>query len=100
MKNLITGKVEKKKILFSFTHLSIEGRIVSKEQVAQSSRFQKVYGKRGARVRSQSVDLEGYAVTVPHFSPHPYLLQLHKEFGFEDNKEFQLNVIDYFKGRK
>ena len=42
--------------------------------------------------------MEGYVVTVPHFSPHPYMLQLHKEFGFKDNKDFQeRGVFEYFK---
>ncbi len=98
MKNLITGKVEKKRISFNFIHQSVDGRIVSKEQAAQSARFRKVYAKYGgARMKSASMDMEGYAITVPHFSPHPYLLQLHKEFGFGSNKDFQLHVADYFK---
>jgi hypothetical protein len=51
----------------------------------------------GAQLKSASMDMEGYAITVPHFSPHPYMLQLRKEFGFAENKEFQLHVADYFR---
>lgn len=98
MKNLITGKVENKKIIFNFVHKPVQGRMVSKEHAAGSSRFKGVYEKYGgADMKAASMDMEGYAVTVPHFSPHPYLLQLHKEFGFENNKEFQLHVKDYFE---
>jgi hypothetical protein len=98
MINLVTGKVEKKRISFTFLQQSVEGRIVSKEQAATSARFKNVYDKYGgATMKSASMDMEGYAITVPHFSPHPYMLQLHKEFGFETNKEFQLKVADYFK---
>ncbi len=97
MLNLITGKVEKKNILFSFLHQDTTGRLVSKQQVMQSSRIKNVYERHGgAKIRAASVDMEGYAITVPHFSPHPYMLQLHKEFGFGDNKEFQEHVPDYF----
>ena len=48
-------------------------------------------------MKSSSIDMEGYAITVPHFSPHPYLLQLHAQFGFGSNRDFQEHVIDYFK---
>ncbi len=98
MKNLVTGKVEKKTISFGFIHQSLLGKIVSKEQAAMSSRFKNVYDKHGgAQVRSTSMDLEGYAITVPHFAPHPYMLQLHKEFGFVDSRTMQEHVPDYFK---
>ncbi|MFH1520383.1 MAG: hypothetical protein ABID61_01935 [Candidatus Micrarchaeota archaeon] len=96
--NLITGKVEKKKIAFSFVNQSVQGKIVSKEHAAASTRFKNVYDKySGASLKSGSMDMEGYAITVPHFSPHPYLLQLHEKFGFETNKELQLHVEDYFR---
>ena len=98
MKNLVTGKVEKKRVAFNFVQQPVQGRIVSKEQVTQSARFRKVYAKYGgAQMKSASIDMEGYAITVPHFSPHPYMLQLCRQFGYEDNKDFQLHVADYFK---
>jgi hypothetical protein len=99
MMNLITGRTERKSIAFGFVHQSVDGRIVSREQAAASSRFKNVYSKYagGSEMKAGSMDMEGYAITVPHFSPHPYMLQLHKEFGFETNKEFQLHVKDYFE---
>ncbi|MCI0504095.1 hypothetical protein L0Y65_05295 [Candidatus Micrarchaeota archaeon] len=98
MMNLVSGKVEKKRIAFTFIHQSVDGRIVSKEQAATSARFKNVYARYGgASMKSASMDMEGYAITVPHFSPHPYLLQLHSEFGYETNKEFQLHAADYFR---
>lgn len=98
MKNLISGAVEKKRIFFNFVHKPVEGRIVSKDRAARSARFKSVYSRfGGAQSKSASMDLEGYAITVPHFSPHPYLLQLKSEFGFSENKEFQLAVAGYFR---
>ncbi|MBU0532066.1 hypothetical protein KKB44_01085 [Candidatus Micrarchaeota archaeon] len=98
MKNLVTGKVEKKKVSFLFRHEQVKGRIVSKERVASSAKFKGVYEKYGgAQMKSASMDMEGYAITVPHFSPHPYLLQLSDKFGYSNNKEFQLAVEDYFR---
>ncbi|MFH1393631.1 MAG: hypothetical protein ABII71_01085 [Candidatus Micrarchaeota archaeon] len=97
MLNLATGKPEMKSVKFNFVNQSVMNRIVSKEQVVQSDRFKQVYQRfGGARAKAASIDIEGYAVTVPHFSPHPYLLQLHKEFGFESNRQMQEHVIDYF----
>ncbi|MFH1261093.1 MAG: hypothetical protein ABII39_04105 [Candidatus Micrarchaeota archaeon] len=99
MKNLITGKVDKKRVRFSFINQSVNGRMVSKEQITTSARFRDVYSKYGggANVKSGSIDMEGYAITVPHFSPHPYMLQLKSQFGYAENTEFQLDVVRYFK---
>lgn len=98
MLNLITGRPERKEIAFSFVHQKVAGRIVSKEQVTQSARFREVYGKYGgAGYKAGSMDMEGYAITVPHFAPHPYLLQLHEMFGYESNRQFQEHVEDYFR---
>lgn len=98
MLNLVTGKPERKRIAFAFTHQKVAGRIVSKEQVATSSRFREVYGRYGgADLKSASMDMEGYAITVPHFAPHPYLLQLHAAFGYESGRQFQERVEDYFR---
>ena len=98
MVNLVSGKVEKKRVSFTFIHQPVIGRIVSKEQAANSARFKNVYDRYGgAQMKSSSMDMEGYAITVPHFSPHPYMLQLHKEFGFETNKDFQMKVVDFVK---
>ncbi len=97
MKNLVTGKVEKKKILFNFTHKPVKGRIVTREKVLTSAQFRNVYSKYGgAQLKSASIDIEGYAITVPHFAPHPYMLQLNQDFGFASNRQFQENVIEYF----
>jgi hypothetical protein len=41
--------------------------------------------------------MEGYAITVPHFSPHPYMIQLCKEFGYDEPRAMQEHVIDYFR---
>lgn len=98
MMNLVTGKAEKKHVGFTFVHQSVEGRIVSRDQAAASARFKSVYEKYGgAQMKSGSMDMEGYAITVPHFSPHPYMLQLTKEFGYDTNRDFQLHAADYFR---
>ena len=101
MKNLITGKIENKKIKFNFVHTSVKGRIVTKEKVLTSAKFKKVYGKYagGTRQRIASIDLEGYALTVPHFAPHPFMLQSNEELGYGSNRQFQEHVIDYFKAK-
>lgn len=97
LKNVITGKVEKKRIRFDFFHQNLEGRIISKEQAMQSSYVQKAYGTRGdVRSLFASADLEGYVVSVNHLSPHPFMLQNAKDFGFETYRQFQEHVLDYF----
>jgi hypothetical protein len=98
MRNLISGKMERKKISFAFKNMQLTNRIVSKERVLASAQFKAVYSTfGGASTKSASMDMEGYAITVPHFSPHPFLLQLKQEFGFESNRQFQEHVVDYFR---
>ena len=98
MKNLITNSIEKKHITFTFQGQNVKGRMVSKERVDSSKQFSGVYGKYGGAARkSASIDLEGSAITVPHFSPHPYLLQSIEQLGFKDEEEAQLAVVEYFK---
>lgn len=98
MKNLLTGKVEKKQIAFNFVHQNVQNRIVSREQVMQSSLLKNVYKNyMGVGKKMASVDIEGYAITVPHFAPHPYLLQTHAKFGFTGNRDMQEHVLDYFR---
>lgn len=98
MKNLITDKIESKKISFNLINQSVKNRLMPRNQVLASAQFKAIYEKYGTAVNKvASIDLEGYAITVPHFSPHPYLLQLHKQLGFGSNRDFQEHVIDYFK---
>ncbi|MBD3390009.1 hypothetical protein GF415_03590 [Candidatus Micrarchaeota archaeon] len=98
LKNMVSGKTEKRRIRFNFFHRGMKGRIISKEQAMQSSYVKKIYGKRG-NVRSlfASADLEGYVVSVPHFSPHPFMLRLHSKFGYGSFRQFQEHVIEYFR---
>jgi len=98
MRNLISDEMEKKRISFNFVNKAVKGRIISREQVLTSAQFKNVYSKYGgAMSKSSSIDMEGYAITVPHFSPHPYMLQLHGQFGYASNREFQEHAIDYFR---
>ncbi len=98
MKNLITGRIDAKKIKFNFINNSVKNRIMLKENVLTSTQFKAIYEKYGTAVKKvASIDLEGYAITVPHFSPHPYLLQIHKELGFASSRDFQEHVVDYFR---
>ncbi|MCK4319725.1 hypothetical protein KAW38_04090 [Candidatus Micrarchaeota archaeon] len=98
VKNLMTGKTEEKQIVLNLIHNQLKGKIISKQQAVQSSYIQRMYGKRGDVSKIfASADLEGYVISVNHFSPHPFMLQSHRDFGFESNRHFQEHVIDYFK---
>ena len=97
VKNLITNKIEKKTISFNFVGKSVINKIVTKDRVKTSAQFMNVYSRYGGfDSKAQSIDLEGYAITVPHISPHPYLLELHDKLGFPSKRDIQEHVIDYF----
>lgn len=99
LKNLVTGKVERKKVSFNFINRPVIGRIMGKQQVMQSTRYKQAYSRYAGGVKGQaaSVDIYGYAVSVPHFSPHPYLVQIREELGYNQKQELQEHVIDYFR---
>lgn len=96
--NLLTQKTQKRRISFNFIGSSVINKLITSEQVKSSEQFSKVYSRYlgGAGFKSASIDMEGYAITVPHFSPHPYLLQIHSQLGFASARDMQENVIDYF----
>ncbi|MGV8176651.1 MAG: hypothetical protein ACP5NX_02545 [Candidatus Bilamarchaeaceae archaeon] len=107
MRNLITGKTETARISFNLISQDVTNRIVTGEKVLTSAAFRNVYDKYGAggagvgagtsgsMHKIGSIDMEGYAITVPHFSPHPYLLQLKGKLGFATNREMQEHVSEY-----
>jgi hypothetical protein len=86
-------------VKFLFTGANVLNRIVSRERVVNSSHLKSVYEKYSSLDKKMaSVDMEGYAVTVPHLSPHPYMLQLAKSFGYEDGRAMQEKMAtDYLK---
>lgn len=97
LRNLLSGKVEKKRIGFSFYHQDLSGKIITKEQAAQSSYVKKIYGAHGdVRVHFRSADLVGYVVSVSHFAPHPFLTRHPEAFGFGSPRDFQEHALDYF----
>lgn len=99
MTNLLNGKNDKVKVRFNFINRDVVNRIVSREKVVNSAHLKTVYEKYGALDRKMaSVDMEGYAITVPHFSPHPYLLQLAEKLGYESGRQMQEKTMtDYFR---
>lgn len=107
MQNLITGKTEPARISFNLISQDVMNRMVTSEKVLTSAAFRNVYDKYGAggagvgagtggsMHKIGSMDMEGHAITVPHFSPHPYLLQLKEGLGFATNREMQEHVSEY-----
>ncbi|VVB99441.1 Uncharacterised protein [uncultured archaeon] len=98
-KNLLSGKVEKITINFSFMQENLEGKLMRKSEATASALFSnqsKIMGA-GAKRRSLSTEsMSGYVSTVPYIAPHPYLLQIISELGYSGQQEFQNRVIDYF----
>ena len=95
-RNLITGEAEEAELSANFQHMSVEGRILQKEEALRSDFIRKLYKKRMPTANIfASADLEGYVVSVKHFSPHPYMLQAKEDFGYPTNRSFQEHLIEY-----
>ncbi len=99
MTNLLTGKTEVKKVFFNFVHRNLANRIVTRDQIMGSAYLKSIYSKYGGLESSMlSVDMDGYAITVSHIAPHPYLLNLCEQLGYENRRAMQEDVMSYFKG--
>ncbi|MEM4367280.1 MAG: hypothetical protein QW035_04095 [Candidatus Anstonellales archaeon] len=98
MTNLITGKEEEKELAFMFSHQNIEGKFTSKDRLVASQSYRSVIA-RHTNIDSflDYIGMEGYIVTVAHFAPFPYLLNLHKEYGYDSRKEMASDVNNYLK---
>ncbi|MGB9635306.1 MAG: hypothetical protein ACPL0A_02400, partial [Candidatus Micrarchaeia archaeon] len=84
--NLKTRKMENHELSFSFIHQHNENAFIPKSRLTSSSLYSKSTGDKGQAILSR---FEEYAVTVMHFAPHPMILQVHKELGFETPLDLQ-----------
>lgn len=99
-KDLLTGKIKKINIEFAFNQNNLQGKIIPKDQALQSTLFVRQFkqGKADAQKWLTSTGyMFNYIVSAPHFSPHPYMLQLCISLGYEKQKDFQNQVFDYFR---
>ena len=88
--NIKSRKTEGHDIEFLFQHHNNENAIVPIAAINASA----VYGGK-VRVQGNTPILsrfENYSVTVSHFAPHPIILQLHKELGYESALAMQRGV--------
>lgn len=100
VKNLLLEKMEKINIQFEFVQENLENKLLSKDNALRSSLFVNQFKRAGINPRAylNSTDyMFDYICTAAHFSPHPYMLKICSELGYTNPKNFQLNVLDYFK---
>ncbi|MFH1285477.1 MAG: hypothetical protein ABIH99_02745 [Candidatus Micrarchaeota archaeon] len=98
--NLLTNAEATHKFTFNFMHNPTEKTIVKRERIESSSLVREIYGRgqEGGKLRLASMDSEEFVVTVPHFAPHPYMLNNYKFYGFESRKDF-LNAMSGILGK-
>ncbi|MEM3030339.1 MAG: hypothetical protein QXH27_01260 [Candidatus Micrarchaeia archaeon] len=117
--NILSGSPASHLFSFSFQHFPTNNAILPKERAAT------YYAQRAAAhapgrasqptapgfggvppsaaapralpARTSGSSFEEYVVTVPHFAPHPYLLQAYQELGFASRMELQNAVSKFFK---
>ncbi|MEM4336209.1 MAG: hypothetical protein QXL47_04865 [Candidatus Anstonellales archaeon] len=95
LENLVCGGVEEKNVAFTFVHEDIENRIVKKEDALTSKKLEEVYGKHGETF--VSANIEGFTISVRHFTPHPFALQAYKEFGYGSYVDMENDVVNLFR---
>ncbi|MEM3071281.1 MAG: hypothetical protein QXG33_01765 [Candidatus Anstonellales archaeon] len=91
LKNIITKEEEERTVSFAFVHKDISHAIINKKG-GLSTKVKEVYEK---KVYPLLNDLENYLISVPHFNPHPYLLDCYSELGFKSRREMQIKSWEY-----
>jgi len=105
VQNLVTGEQVTKKFTFNFMHEPTDHASVSREQAMSSGKIKEIYGRSStgqatgdATSRMALQDFDGYILTVPHFAPHPYLLNDYKNMGSPTRFDFENAAVPlYFK---
>ncbi|MGC9005600.1 MAG: hypothetical protein ACP5JC_03200 [Candidatus Micrarchaeia archaeon] len=95
LENLVLGGVEEKTIAFTFIHENIENRIVKKQDALLSKKIEEVYGRHGETF--VSANIEGFTISVRHFTPHPFAFQACKEFGYNSYVDMENDVVNLFR---
>lgn len=90
--DLVTGINKEINVSFNFIHKNPEKAIVSKNKANSMSKI-KALRNRGLEMSGSK--FQDYVITVPHFVPHPYLLDEFADFGFINKKMFKVKVFDY-----
>lgn len=91
--NLKTEILETIQIQFNFIQKPFHK--TQKQRAQNTTMYKNTY--RGENISQAASKFEDYVVTVPHFSPHPYLLNEFKKLGFEKRSDMQKAVFDYLK---
>ena len=91
--NLLTDKKEKLHVAFNFIHHPI--KYVSAIHARSTALYQEVYRRgRTGRVQAKS-NISRYVIPSSHLTVHPYLLNLHKKFGYEEPEGMEKTVNEY-----
>ena len=101
--NLLTGERATHEFSFTFSHLSTERSMLTRQAAFRSDFYRKVLTSRHMHptAASASPDAEGefehYLMTTPHFAPAPLLMLRSDGLGFESRFAFQNAVAGYLE---
>ena len=89
--NLCSGSREKIKIEFNFIHHKIAH--TSPIHATSTAMYKNVY--RGGGIVQAGSSMSKYVIPSSHFTVHPYLLNLHKKYGFDEPEDLEKKVNGY-----
>ncbi|RLG17952.1 hypothetical protein DRN67_04705 [Candidatus Micrarchaeota archaeon] len=79
---------------FTFKHSPTKGSKMSFASFkARSGVISNIYKRHGGMLRES----KGHVIAVPHFAPHPYLLNEYARFGYKGKSEFQDDVSELLR---
>ncbi|MCD6279900.1 hypothetical protein J7J26_03990 [Candidatus Micrarchaeota archaeon] len=93
--NVLTGKSECIHVSFNFIHHPI--RYTSPIHARSTALYRNAYtGGRTGHVQAKS-NMSKYIIPSSHFTVHPYILNLHKKYGFKEPEDMEKKVNDYIQ---
>jgi len=98
-KSILSGRVSKHAIKFSFMHSRMENRLISPEKAMDSDMIRNYVKRFGdATTYITSSKMMGFTVTTPFILPHPYAFRFLKELGFGTRAEMAFQSEMEFEG--
>lgn len=91
--DLLTGQKKTIHVLFNFIHHPI--RHVSPIHAKSTALYRSTYkGGKSGRIQARS-NISRYVIPSSHLTAHPYLLNLHKKYGYEEPEDMEKEVNEY-----
>lgn len=96
--NLITNQPTSHRFSFTFSHIATDKNAVRSQAVSQSKFVREVVHRKPSKeAYIPKSEFEKFTVTTYYFAPHPLLMKMHRELGYEQRFQLQNDVPKFLE---